>query len=69
MHGEAAQNDSAANRNTNKTALRIIIDLPSYLCVHTCSNYKYFRSNCSRNTFNTPNTMIMLIKENIFAQQ
>jgi hypothetical protein len=29
-HGDAAQNDSAANRNTNTTALRIIIDLPSY---------------------------------------
>jgi hypothetical protein len=27
----AAQNDSAANRNTNTTALWIIIDFPSYL--------------------------------------
>jgi hypothetical protein len=32
-HGDAAQNDSAANRNTNTTALRIITDLPSYICI------------------------------------
>jgi hypothetical protein len=29
--GDAAQNDSAANRNTNTTALWIIIDFPSYV--------------------------------------
>jgi hypothetical protein len=30
MHGDAVQNNSAANRNTNTTALWIIIDFPSY---------------------------------------
>jgi hypothetical protein len=31
MHCDAAQNDSAANRNKNTSALLIIIDLPSYI--------------------------------------
>jgi hypothetical protein len=30
MHVDAAQNDSAANTNTNTTALRTIIDFPLY---------------------------------------
>jgi hypothetical protein len=30
MPSDARENDSAANRNTNATTLRIIIDAPSY---------------------------------------
>ena len=35
---DARENDSAANRNRNATALRIIIDSPSYIIV-----IQYFR--------------------------
>jgi hypothetical protein len=31
MPSDERENDSAANRHTNATALRIIIDSPSYL--------------------------------------
>jgi hypothetical protein len=34
-HSDAGLNDSAANINTNTTALRIIIDFPSYTQTHT----------------------------------
>jgi hypothetical protein len=35
MPSDARENNSAANRNTNSTALRIIIDSPSYYMIFT----------------------------------
>jgi hypothetical protein len=41
-HSDVVQNNSAANINTNKTALRIIIDLPSHYILYYILHFSFF---------------------------